>query len=287
MLHKGLKKRIDKKMELKCEICGKTYQAKHILSKYCGDKCKKAKTEQEYAYKLNRKYLGVYEYVSGYTGIDHPMVIRCLRCGKEITRSAGVLRHPLGECSCIKEKELKEKQSHQEVESELLLQKKLKYRFLQRQFKEAKRNKQCEKRIITKKCLQCGNTFTSCSALTKYCSVQCARRRHQSQKDLKKRKYILQNGSVDTDITLDKLYKRDNGVCHICGIKCNKKDYRVDGNATFIVGSAYPTIDHVYPISKGGTHTWNNIKLAHHSCNTIKSANESYVTQNGQIKMSI
>lgn len=34
----------------------------------------------------------------------------------------------------------------------------------------------------------------------------------------------------------------------------------------------YPTIDHIIPLSKGGLHSWNNIQLAHLSCNSSKGA---------------
>ncbi|MDT2396282.1 HNH endonuclease [Enterococcus avium] len=29
-------------------------------------------------------------------------------------------------------------------------------------------------------------------------------------------------------------------------------------------------MDHVIPISKGGTHSWDNVRLAHRHCNAIK-----------------
>lgn len=31
------------------------------------------------------------------------------------------------------------------------------------------------------------------------------------------------------------------------------------------------TIDHIIPLSKGGTHTYNNVQLAHYICNSKKS----------------
>lgn len=33
------------------------------------------------------------------------------------------------------------------------------------------------------------------------------------------------------------------------------------------------TVDHVIPISKGGTHTWDNVKPAHYKCNIDKADN--------------
>lgn len=73
--------------------------------------------------------------------------------------------------------------------------------------------------------------------------------------------------------SLKELYKRDKGICYICGNKCDYEDYTYRGN-TFIAGNYYPSIDHVIPISKGGTDDWNNLKLAHRLCNSIKSDKE-------------
>jgi 5-methylcytosine-specific restriction endonuclease McrA len=38
----------------------------------------------------------------------------------------------------------------------------------------------------------------------------------------------------------------------------------------FIAYGLYPSIDHIVPLAKGGNHTWNNVQLAHHYCNTLK-----------------
>ena len=74
---------------------------------------------------------------------------------------------------------------------------------------------------------------------------------------------------VDNDITLHDLFVRDGGKCHICGGDCDWND-RSTKNNRFVAGKYYPTIDHVVPLSKGGTHSWNNVKLAHFSCNSAK-----------------
>lgn len=71
------------------------------------------------------------------------------------------------------------------------------------------------------------------------------------------------------DVNLDDLIKRDKGKCYLCGKKVAKRRKfgrsQKRGNM-----SNYPTVDHVIPISRGGTHTWNNVKLAHFSCNSRK-----------------
>ena len=76
--------------------------------------------------------------------------------------------------------------------------------------------------------------------------------------------------NFDEDITLEKLYNRDGGVCALCGGRCNYEDYILK-DTTFIAGNTYPSIDHIKPLSKGGSHTWDNVQLAHKQCNSIKS----------------
>jgi 5-methylcytosine-specific restriction endonuclease McrA len=56
---------------------------------------------------------------------------------------------------------------------------------------------------------------------------------------------------------------KDNWLCHLCNEK-------VEPDAKIGSGQG-PTIDHVIPISKGGKHEWENVKLAHRSCNSAKS----------------
>ena len=73
----------------------------------------------------------------------------------------------------------------------------------------------------------------------------------------------------DPDITLEKLYNRDGGTCALCGGLCDYNDYAFRGSV-FIAGNEYPSIDHIRPLSKGGSHTWDNVQLAHRQCNSIK-----------------
>ena len=69
----------------------------------------------------------------------------------------------------------------------------------------------------------------------------------------------------DRTVTLCKVYKRDKGVCKICGKPTDIRDIQ-NGH----IGRLYPTIDHIVPMSKGGPHTWKNVQLAHMYCNSKK-----------------
>lgn len=69
----------------------------------------------------------------------------------------------------------------------------------------------------------------------------------------------------DYSITIDKLIERDKGICQICGLPIDRTDV-----ANGHIRRNYPTVDHIIPLSKGGSHTWNNIQLAHMKCNAGK-----------------
>lgn len=65
------------------------------------------------------------------------------------------------------------------------------------------------------------------------------------------------NGPVDKDITRLKVYERDQGICKICNKPCLYEE---------------SSIDHIRPVSKGGTHTWSNVQNTHRICNIKKGA---------------
>lgn len=121
----------------------------------------------------------------------------------------------------------------------------------------------------------------------KYCSDKCRKKSKSKKKDLKRRGKLFENGKVDRDININALIKMNNNSCHICGGKCDKHDYTINKDGAFITGDNYPSIDHIKPISKGGTHTWDNVKLAHFLCNRLKSDNDFYVGTNDQYMMAM
>ena len=69
----------------------------------------------------------------------------------------------------------------------------------------------------------------------------------------------------DPSVTLKNLYERDGGICQICGEPCDWQDKSWGTN-----GPMYPSLDHIIPRANGGTHTWDNVQLAHCICNSYK-----------------
>jgi 5-methylcytosine-specific restriction endonuclease McrA len=86
-----------------------------------------------------------------------------------------------------------------------------------------------------------------------------------------KRRALIKGAEVlDADIDIERLYARDRGVCALCGKRVNKALKWPD------LGCA--TIDHIIPLTKGGPHSWANVALAHHRCNSLKN-NRSAIQQ--------
>lgn len=162
--------------------------------------------------------------------------------------------------------EEKEKKRKAEAEREAQMRARQKAEQLSRQA-----NEELARRLAIHVCKNCGKEYCiSCTGYDSktYCSKRCQSRWHDRMKN-DKRMDRLKSRRHDTDITLERLYSRDGGVCYICGKQCDWSDGETV-NGTFIAGDNYPSIDHVKPVAKGGTHTWDNIKLACRHCNTLK-----------------
>ena len=120
--------------------------------------------------------------------------------------------------------------------------------------------KECNLAIIPTNKTYCDNCLTE--------HHRANARKGWRQKDINRRTRAKQ-GRRDKDITLEKLYERDNGICYLCGRVCDWKDYEIKQGA-FVVGRSYPSIEHVTALCNGGLHTWDNVKLACFECNSVK-----------------
>ena len=261
---------------------GDIAKATNLAKGYCGEICRRAGlggriavqpqklTEEEVCRFVEQSG---FDYVGGYHGSKKPITVRCRKCGQTFERLFHSFRDSLSgtrnnECPICREiakaKRIDEEQGQKERDAQIRAQRKAEQ--LSR-----KVNDHVTMRLANHVCKNCGADF--CIELTgynsdTYCSKRCQQRWHERIKN-EKRMDKLKARPHDTDITLEKLFKRDGGVCYICGCLCNWKDI-VEKDGTMIAGDSYPSIDHVKPVSKGGTHTWANIKLACRSCNTKK-----------------
>lgn len=209
-----------------------------------------------------REHCPSIEYVSGYVNNYAKMTVRCVDCGRAFDASLHTLVYGSGQCPlCRVDQRLIEQKKKTAAEA------------VKKAEAEEQRRAEVEKRAAEQAATELAKLHACpvCGAGTKnriYCSPACRNRAKNSRKEAMRRSRI-RNACIDRDITMEALFKRDAGVCHICGERCSLEDYVVVDD-TFIAGNWYPSIDHVIPLARGGQHSWANVKLAHRICNTAK-----------------
>lgn len=207
-----------------------------------------------------------FEYVGGYTGTDGYADIRCKTCGEIIKRSWVTIRHGKATCDICEARRIEKAKQERETKRIAAAEEKERIRKekaaeKQRLAEERERNKQ--ERI----CSVCGQVFKTNRLNQLCCSPECSKRRQYKTHDKRLSKY----GQKSNGITLAKLYRRDRGICYICGRTCDLNDKITDERGTVICGDTYPSIEHVIPLSLGGPNTWDNVRLACRGCNTAKN----------------
>lgn len=211
------------------------------------------KREKEFIKKLSNGGFD-YEYIGGYRNNISKVTLRCKRCGEIVEINASFLRKRRSkEHSCCLEK----KRLYKRLIDLLVRKQKMDLKIAREKEKRARGVK------LIRECTECGRVFRAKSIRMICCSSECSRKRENRIKEIKRRQRMKGNGEIDYSISLSKLIKRDKGICSICG---RIVDINADPNS-----DEYPSIDHILPLSKGGTHTWDNVQLAHRGCNTMKS----------------
>lgn len=113
------------------------------------------------------------------------------------------------------------------------------------------------------KCTVCGKEYeTIMNYNHECCSKRC---RNQLARIDRNRRYkqLKEKGQFDNSVTLENVFNKFNGVCQCCN---RNLTFECDCN-----DNNYPSIDHIKPLSKGGTHTWENVQLLCRGCNIEKS----------------
>lgn len=225
-----------------------------------------ATREKVFAEKLHNKD-NTKEYVSGFKDVDSRCYIKCLKCNTIYSINATTIRNKAKYIRCLNCERIegsKIKEDRKNKQKQIVLEKRNRKKEITR-IRHSLEFKQIEFDI----CVGCGNMYMKTKDNIRYCSEKCANRQQDRRKEYKRRIRTKVNGNFDNNITLDKLIYRDKNICYLCGKKCNVLDFIIKDN-TFIAGNYYPSIEHIKPLSLGGTHTWDNIKLAHRICNTLK-----------------
>lgn len=218
-------------------------------------------SEEEATKRIKEKTQGRFSYVSGYKTKESKIDVQCSKCGAIHSWTYHhITTHGIKCPTCRKIKRDKERAERLRIKEEKRREKEeaLAKRRAEKERQKAERNK-------PHRCPVCGEL----TIRPKYCSDRCLAKANNSTKEARRRRKV-NKAMVDKDITVQGLFKRDKGICYICGCKCDWKDFTEEDDV-FIAGNSYPSIDHVIPLARGGLHSWNNVKLAHRLCNSKKS----------------
>lgn len=127
---------------------------------------------------------------------------------------------------------------------------------------DARRIREREERIANnlranRNCLHCGSAVpATMRSHAVYCSRKCLALSHKATRKALIR--MRSDGAV-THIPRAYIIERDNSRCHMCRKKCKREEIH---------------LDHVIPLSKGGTHTLENLRVACAPCNLSKGDRE-------------
>lgn len=110
-------------------------------------------------------------------------------------------------------------------------------------------------------CIKCGAASDGITVIARAKAAKGAYDRRRNRNRSERFKAAV----VDWSITIDKLIDRDGMACYICGKRTTFSDKRWGK-----WGPDYPSIDHVIPLSRGGNHSWENVRLCCGMCNAEK-----------------
>lgn len=123
---------------------------------------------------------------------------------------------------------------------------------------------------LTYRCEACNQAFQALKMKSRiYCSTKCRNSASTKKKALVRntswrlRQERLKAAKVEK-ISPCKVFSRDNWTCWICSQPIDRTQRHPEPLAA--------TIDHVIPISKGGDHTYSNVRCAHSRCNSVKNS---------------
>lgn len=275
------KTNLNKQMYCSYECGGKSELNKHNPNQYGT----KEQRENKFRLEFNLMFKNRVEYVGGFKDVDSQFDCKCLKCNSIYSLGAQVVRKKgNAECPICNEQERIAKEIFNNTRRNLINVLKKVSRLKEKEQKELQKQLDYQNSIKEYECIYCGNKFMS-DRYKKYCSNKCSKKSNEYHKTARRREMIKSNGHYDWSISIPKLIKRDK-VCKLCGKDIDITDIK-EAKGTKIAGDNYPSIDHIIPVSKGGTHTWDNVQLAHRGCNTKKNNKTDVIANKGRTQLSL
>lgn len=122
-------------------------------------------------------------------------------------------------------------------------------------------------RTVQATCQLCGGQFCCTRRDAKLCS-KCGSRTEKHLAGVHRRAVRLHAASVERVVRAD-IFARDNWICQLCGWFVLQEDTWPHPMSA--------SLDHVVPLSRGGTHEPANVQLAHLRCNIRKGNKHALV----------
>lgn len=118
--------------------------------------------------------------------------------------------------------------------------------------------------VLIVDCWHCGRAFASPrKAQATVCSEACrAGKRATVRRRGKDRRRALKRAAYVANVIRAQVYERDGWRCHLCG--------KPLARTKVVPHPKAPTIDHIVPLARGGTHEPLNVRAAHYLCNSVK-----------------
>lgn len=110
-------------------------------------------------------------------------------------------------------------------------------------------------------CPECDRQFIPQHGAREFCSPKCLKRAHKRTRKIRGRS---SPSAARERVDPYKVFYRDGWRCQLCGEKTLKKKRGT-------IHPRAPELDHIVPLSRGGSHTYRNTQCACRACNQKKS----------------
>lgn len=118
---------------------------------------------------------------------------------------------------------------------------------------------QSQLQATTKTCVECGDEFTvTLHSERIYCTERCGKKACKRERNHRVRSRSISGKTV----RFTEIWIRDRGICQLCHRPINRSLRAPDPRCA--------SLDHITPLSRGGTHEPRNVQLAHFRCNSLR-----------------
>ena len=132
-------------------------------------------------------------------------------------------------------------------------------------------------RLFTRQCRSCLKTFETSMSNKTHCDIRCTLKDRPWKPEGMKAKGVRSGYAQrrreaqragDQDLTTYTIWQAEGGHCRLCGKQTI--DPTTPRKLKPLKRDAWASLDHIKPLSVGGTHTWANAQLLCYPCNSGK-----------------